>query len=163
MYPQALSLSSFWVLYNMNVSVIVTVSVISSTALFSSSFPFSVSDPHHSVFQLMDLSICIILVCPWFLLVCFSFQLLYSSPVWCFVMFSNSFLRNSNFSLFSFILILSCLVIFMTSLLAQTVKRLPPMRETQVRSLGREDPLEKETATHYSTLAWKNPMDGGVW
>ena len=31
------------------------------------------------------------------------------------------------------------------------------MRETQVRSLGREDPLEKEMATHSSTLAWKIP------
>ena len=43
------------------------------------------------------------------------------------------------------------------SLVAQTVKRLPTMRETQVRSLGREDPLEKEMATHSSTLAWKIP------
>ena len=38
-------------------------------------------------------------------------------------------------------------------LVAQTVNRLPAMRETQVRSLGWEDPLEKEMATHYSTLA----------
>ena len=37
------------------------------------------------------------------------------------------------------------------------VKHLPIMQETQVRSLGREDPLEKETATHSSTLAWKIP------
>ena len=37
------------------------------------------------------------------------------------------------------------------------VKRLPTMREIQVRSLGREDPLEKEMATHSSTLAWKIP------
>ena len=43
------------------------------------------------------------------------------------------------------------------SLVAQTVKRLPAMRETQVRSLGQEDPLEKEMATHSSTLAWKIP------
>ena len=43
------------------------------------------------------------------------------------------------------------------SLVAQTVKRLPTMRETQVRSLGQEDPLEKEIATHSSTLAWKIP------
>ena len=43
------------------------------------------------------------------------------------------------------------------SLVAQTVKRLPAMRDTQVRSLGREDPLEKEMATHSSTLAWKIP------
>ena len=41
------------------------------------------------------------------------------------------------------------------SLVAQTVKCLPAMRETHVRSLGWEDPLEKEMATHSSTLAWK--------
>ena len=35
------------------------------------------------------------------------------------------------------------------------VKCLPAMRKTQVQSLGREDPLEKEMATHSSTLAWK--------
>ena len=44
-----------------------------------------------------------------------------------------------------------------TSLVAQRIKRLPTMQETQVRSLGREDPLEKEMATHSSTLAWKIP------
>ena len=43
------------------------------------------------------------------------------------------------------------------SLVAQTVKRLPAMWETQVRFLGQEDPLEKEMATHSSTLAWKIP------
>ena len=43
------------------------------------------------------------------------------------------------------------------SLVAQTVKRLPAMRETQVQSLGWEDPLEKEMATHSSTPAWKIP------
>ena len=37
------------------------------------------------------------------------------------------------------------------------VKQLPTMWETQVQSLGWEDPLEKETATHSSTLAWKIP------
>ena len=41
--------------------------------------------------------------------------------------------------------------------MAQTVKRLPAMQETQVRSLGWEDPLEKEMATHSSILAWKIP------
>ena len=35
------------------------------------------------------------------------------------------------------------------------IKRLPTMRETRVRSLGQEDPLEKEMAAHFSTLAWK--------
>ena len=43
------------------------------------------------------------------------------------------------------------------SLVAQTVKCLPAMQETRVQSLGWEDPLEKETATHSSTLAWKIP------
>ena len=39
--------------------------------------------------------------------------------------------------------------------MAQRVKRLPAMWETWVQSLGWEDPLEKEMATHSSTLAWK--------
>ena len=43
------------------------------------------------------------------------------------------------------------------SLVAQTVKNLPAVRETQVRSLGREDPLEKEMAPHSSILAWRIP------
>ena len=42
-----------------------------------------------------------------------------------------------------------------TCLMAQTVKRLPTMREAWVQSLGWEDPLEKEMATHSSTPAWK--------
>ena len=41
--------------------------------------------------------------------------------------------------------------------MAQTVKRLPAMWESQVRSLGLEDPLEKEVATYSSTIAWKMP------
>ena len=40
-------------------------------------------------------------------------------------------------------------------MMAQTVKRLPIMQETRVRSLGQEDLLEKEMATHSSTFAWK--------
>ena len=48
------------------------------------------------------------------------------------------------------------------SLVAQRLKHLPPLWETWVRSLGREDPLEKEMATHsYSYL--ENPLDGGAW
>ena len=43
------------------------------------------------------------------------------------------------------------------SLVAQLVKNLPAVRETQVRSLGWEDPLEKEMATHSSILAWRIP------
>ena len=44
-----------------------------------------------------------------------------------------------------------------TSLVAQTVKHLLTMRETWVRSLGWEEPLEKEMATYSSILAWKVP------
>ena len=43
------------------------------------------------------------------------------------------------------------------SLVAQRLKCLPPMWETWVRSLGREDPLQKEMATHSNILAWKIP------
>ena len=44
-----------------------------------------------------------------------------------------------------------------TSLVAQMVNSLPAKRETQVQCLGRDDPLEKEMATHSSILAWKIP------
>ena len=51
-----------------------------------------------------------------------------------------------------------CLALFSgTSLVAQTVKHLPTMQETWVQSLGQEDLLEKEMATHSSILAWKTP------
>ena len=43
----------------------------------------------------------------------------------------------------------------MASLVAQMVKNPPAMQETQVPSLGQEDPLEKEMATHSSSLAWE--------
>ena len=52
---------------------------------------------------------------------------------------------------------------FIASLVAQTVKRLSAMQEIRVRSLGWEDPLEKEMAAHSSTLAWKIPMGEGAW
>ena len=55
----------------------------------------------------------------------------------------------------------SSLILFkgqlLASLVAQMVKRLSAMWETRVRSLGWEDPLEKEMATHSSTLAWRIP------
>ena len=51
----------------------------------------------------------------------------------------------------------SGLVVSWASLVAQRLKRLPAMRETGVRSLGREDPLEKEMATHSNILAWEIP------
>ena len=47
--------------------------------------------------------------------------------------------------------------LLLASLVAQTVKNLSAMQETQVRSLGWEDPLEKGMATHSSILAWGNP------
>ena len=43
------------------------------------------------------------------------------------------------------------------------VKNPPAMQETWVRSLGWEDPLEEEMATHSSILAWRIPMDRGAW
>ena len=46
---------------------------------------------------------------------------------------------------------------FWEPLVAQTVKSLPAVQETQVRSLGWEDPLEKEMVTHSSIPAWRNP------
>ena len=49
-----------------------------------------------------------------------------------------------------------CVCIY-ASLVAQRLKRLPAMWETWVRSLGWEDPLEKEMATHSSILAWRIP------
>ena len=52
---------------------------------------------------------------------------------------------------------MSMTILKWTSLVAQMVKCLPTMRETQVQSLGREDLLEKEMATHSSILVWKIP------
>ena len=49
------------------------------------------------------------------------------------------------------------LIYLRVSLVAQTIKCLSAMQETQVRSLGWEDPLEKEMEAHSSTLAWKIP------
>jgi len=46
----------------------------------------------------------------------------------------------------------------------QTVKNLPAMQESWVRSLGWEDPLEEDMTTHSSILAWRIPMDrGALW
>ena len=53
--------------------------------------------------------------------------------------------------------IISVLNILRASLVAQRLKRLPTMQETWVRSLGWEDPLEKEMAIHSSILAWRIP------
>ena len=62
-------------------------------------------------------------------------------------MFLNKMLFLNNTNMF----------ITRPSLVAQMVKHLPIMRETRVQSLGQEDLLEKEMATHSSILAWKIP------
>ena len=48
-------------------------------------------------------------------------------------------------------------------MVAQMVKNLPALQETQVQSLGQEDPLEKGMAIHSSILAWRILMDKGSW
>ena len=55
------------------------------------------------------------------------------------------------------VIFLLTFTVSLASLVAQRLKRLPPMRETQVRSLGREDPLEKEMVIHSSIPAWRIP------
>ena len=56
-----------------------------------------------------------------------------------------------------------CLEDIRVSLLPQTGTNLPAVQEARVRSLGWEDPLEEEMATHSSVLAWRIPMDRGAW
>ena len=57
----------------------------------------------------------------------------------------------------NYVIIKLQIFLFCTSLVAQLVNDLPAMRETWVRSLGWEDPLEKGKATHSSILAWRIP------
>ena len=79
-----------------------------------------------------------------------------------FIPFVPPFLTLS--SLLSFIslsFLFSTMPIYKASLVVQSVKNLPAMWGTQVRSLGQEDPLEKGTATHSSCL--ENFMDRGAW
>ena len=52
---------------------------------------------------------------------------------------------------------------YWASLVAQTVKNLPAVWETWVRTLGWEDPLEKGMATNSNILAWRTPKDRGAW
>ena len=82
-------------------------------------------------------------------------------PVNCFII--NSF-KSRHDSIVNLHVPITCfynynlwliLVHFRASLVGQTVKNLPAMQETWVRSLGREDPLEKEMATHSSIFAWR--------
>ena len=59
--------------------------------------------------------------------------------------------------------LLGSVVIHWASLVAQSVKNLPAMWENWVQSLGWEDPLEEDRATHSSILAWRIPMNRGTW
>ena len=68
------------------------------------------------------------------------------------MVFSRYVLRNGIVGSYG-----SSIFSFRASLVAQMVKRLPTMWETRVQSLDREDPLDKEMATHSSILAWKIP------
>ena len=63
----------------------------------------------------------------------------------------------SQSMIYSTVKLKKCNDISRASLVAQRLQRLPAMRETWVRSLGQEDPLEKEMATHSSILAWRIP------
>ena len=66
-------------------------------------------------------------------------------------------LFHPPFYMYTYIYVYLPILYLQASLVAQTVKCLPAIRETRVRSLVREDPLEKEMAIHPSTLAWKIP------
>ena len=68
--------------------------------------------------------------------------------------------RSKNYLRWTYLLGLALFFVLWrcrASLIAQSVKYLPAIQETWVRFLGREDPLEKEMATHASTLAWSIP------
>ena len=71
------------------------------------------------------------------------------------LLFALFFSSGCNITFFSFISTFLCII--GASLVAQRLKRLPAMQETWVQSLGQEDPLEKEMATHSSILAWRIP------
>ena len=88
-----------------------------------------------------------------------SFAIILSNSKGClFTLFIVSFAVEKLLSLIrSQLFTFAFISVTLTSLVAQTVKRLSTMWETRVRSLGWEDPLEKEMAIHSSTLAWKIP------
>ena len=88
-----------------------------------------------------------------------SFAIIFSYSEGClFTLFIVSFAVQKLLSLIrSQLFTFAFISVTLTSLVAQTVKRLSMMWETQVRFLRWEDPLEKEMAIHSSTLAWKIP------
>ena len=69
----------------------------------------------------------------------------------------DSILKRKEITLPTKNCIVKAMVFPMTFRVAHTIKRLPTMQETQVQSLGREDPLEEEVTTHSSILAWRIP------
>ena len=71
--------------------------------------------------------------------------------------FKDSIWNKSQQYIFHFDYIGNYICIYWISLVTQMAKHLPAMQETQVQLLGQADPLEKEMATHSSTLAWKIP------
>ena len=66
-------------------------------------------------------------------------------------------IANNGVQPLKIVLIFFFFLMFGASLMVQLVKNLPVTQETGVQSLGREDPLEKEMATHSSSLAWRIP------
>ena len=58
---------------------------------------------------------------------------------------------------------LTIMLVARAFLVAQMVKNLPAMQKIWIQSLGWEDALEKEMATHFNILAWRIPMDRGAW
>ena len=70
---------------------------------------------------------------------------------------AKTFEMNSEWGIFIKYHLCTCYELNRDSLVAQMVESLPAVLETQVQSLGQEHPLEKELATHSSTLAWKIP------
>ena len=85
----------------------------------------------------------------------FGFQMLFES---CFECIANRHFFKASYNSKGYVchLLISSDIIW-TSLVAHRLKHLPAMWETWVRSLGREDPLEKEMATHSSILGWRIP------
>ena len=87
----------------------------------------------------------------------FTCKLRYTISIKHMPIFRDSIWNKPQQYIFHFDYIGNYIYIYWVSLVTQTVKHLPAMQETQVRLLGQADPLEKEMATHSSTLAWKIP------
>ena len=83
----------------------------------------------------------------------FDIQNIYSLLLWLHFYFATHASCTSNTSIHFLLIIHSHLLPWLASLVAQKVKHLPAIQETEVPSLGQEDPLEKEMATHSNILA----------